>query len=155
MTRGKKLGDFIGKNEKTKIICKLQKVNNYIALYLFILFCIFWSNCKYVIQDYCVDYYYWLLCMASTNRQNFLNILERTWSTWPRSHCQPRRSKGYDGVCIQETRRNEGSSSWHLMLACVIYVFLLNIERNDYLNVLFMICMGQNSYGIVNYKELN
>jgi len=26
ITRGKKLCDFVGKNEKTKIVCKLQKV---------------------------------------------------------------------------------------------------------------------------------
>ena len=28
LQRGKKLQDFIGKNEKTKLIAKLQKVNN-------------------------------------------------------------------------------------------------------------------------------
>ena len=27
MVRGKKLCDFVGKNEKTKIVCKLQKVS--------------------------------------------------------------------------------------------------------------------------------
>ena len=27
MTRGKKLRDIVGKNEKTKIVCKLQKVS--------------------------------------------------------------------------------------------------------------------------------
>jgi len=27
MIRGKTLGDFIGKNEKTKVVCKLQKVS--------------------------------------------------------------------------------------------------------------------------------
>ena len=27
MTRGKKLRDFVGKNEKTKMVCKLQKVS--------------------------------------------------------------------------------------------------------------------------------
>ena len=29
LTRGKTLGDFIGRNEKTKIIAKLQKVTDF------------------------------------------------------------------------------------------------------------------------------
>ena len=32
MVRGKKLCDFVGKNEKTKIVCKLQKVRSRVCL---------------------------------------------------------------------------------------------------------------------------
>ena len=35
MIRGKLLKDYVGKNEKTKIVAKLQKVNMYISLVLF------------------------------------------------------------------------------------------------------------------------
>ena len=32
MLRGKKLSDYVGKNEKTKIVAKIQKVSNTIML---------------------------------------------------------------------------------------------------------------------------
>ena len=34
MMRDKKLREYIGNNEKTKIIAKLQKVNDYIYIYI-------------------------------------------------------------------------------------------------------------------------
>lgn len=34
MQRGKKLQDYVGKNEKTKIVVKLQKVPTYLLLFL-------------------------------------------------------------------------------------------------------------------------
>ena len=45
MTRGKKLRDFVGKNEKTKIVCKLQKVSTCVKATGILCFMII---CKYM-----------------------------------------------------------------------------------------------------------